>query len=185
MLLTSALVLGIMLGLMLRMRLVRTSLRRIKGEGLFFALLVAEALLPLGAARIGSSGRVIIPVWLLIMACLVGTALYNFRYPGMLLVALGIGLNGIAIVANGAMPVSLAAVSRLGGLRADANKRLAADMFHEVLTGSTRMRPLCDFIPVPGPEWMRGVVSVGDLMLLGGAIVLVACLVSSYSPVPK
>jgi len=111
---------------------------------------------------------------MILMACLVTISLVNFRYPGMPFVAAGIVSNMAAILANGSMPVSVKAIEQLGGLTTAVIRHLVLDPMHEPLTSSSSLKFLCDVIPVPGPSWSRGVVSVGDLVLLVGAALLVS-----------
>lgn len=88
----------------------------------------------------------------------------NRRQPGMPLVFVGLALNAIVIIANGAMPVAPEALAALGGDgTVDPGK-------HEALDTSTRLPVLADVIPVP---FLRSVVSLGDLALAAGVGMLV------------
>lgn len=90
----------------------------------------------------------------------------NRRVPGMWLIATGGTLNLLSIAANGGvMPVSPEAVAA-AGLPADdgfANSAVVAD---------PHLAWLGDVIPVPAPWGLGNVLSVGDLVLYGGALVL-------------
>jgi hypothetical protein len=103
-------------------------------------------------------------VWLLSMAALVGLALLNWRYAGMVLAALGITLNILAIAVNGAMPVSLDAIASI-----DATVKPEFDLLHKAIDEDTRLVGLTDVIAVSGPSWHRGIASLGDFFLILGA----------------
>lgn len=90
--------------------------------------------------------------------------LRNRRHRGMLLLGVGFLLNAAVIVANGAMPVDPDAIRRLG-----VSEPGPITGKHELLTAQTRLPWLADRIPVP---WLRMVLSVGDLVLGAGVLVL-------------
>lgn len=136
-------------------------------------LLVALAVQVLGLplARVLPAG----PTWaacLLLSAVLVGTFLtINATIAGTVLIAVGLLLNALAIVANGAMPVSAYAAARSG-----AGAQTVADRRHEPQTSTTRLAVLGDVIPVPLP--LRPEVdSVGDLLVAAGLAQLMFCAV--------
>lgn len=89
---------------------------------------------------------------------------------GLAAVAVGYGLNLVAIVPNGSMPVSMAAFRDVGGTHAafleapNVDKHIAAGTEAAWLW-------LGDVVPVPV---LGAVVSVGDISLLVG-VVLVLC----------
>lgn len=89
-------------------------------------------------------------------------ALINWRISGMTLIALGSGLNLLAIVTNQGMPVATEALVSAGA-------EMPHDALHVLLSGSTTFPVLGDIIPL---AVLRGVYSVGDLVIaLGGFIV--------------
>ena len=90
----------------------------------------------------------------------------NRRLPGLLLADVGIALNVVVIVANGAMPVS-ADAARLAGV---AGMPANAALKHEPMNGATALPWLADVIPEPG---LREVLSVGDVLLAAGIARLV------------
>lgn len=182
MLLVYALLLGAILGLAWKVGPFHPSLRVLRGGGIFCALLLMESLFPPLAKKSGIPADGVVVIRLGLTVCLAAMALRNLWYPGMLLMCCGAIANAMAIAANGSMPVSLSAVSRLGGSSVLARARLSADMFHEVLTKSTLLKPLCDLVPVSGPVWGRGVFSIGDFGLGVGAALLVAALFNTSSP---
>ena len=95
----------------------------------------------------------------------------NRKLAGMLVVALGAALNVLAIAVNrGVMPASAAAL-RISGVDPRAGFDNSAALAHAHLAF------LGDVIPVPGPWPIANVLSVGDLIIFLGALVVlhVAC----------
>ncbi|MFN2490265.1 MAG: DUF5317 domain-containing protein [Actinomycetota bacterium] len=88
----------------------------------------------------------------------------NRRLPGMLIADIGIALNLLVIVANGAMPVSPDA-ARSAGI-----ERSPEGLEHEVIGDGTLLPWLGDVIPLPH---LREVWSFGDLFLAVGIARLV------------
>jgi len=95
----------------------------------------------------------------------------NFRFPGALLIGLGLALNLSVILANGAMPVSLWAMKVSGS---HAATHLQNSVKHQAMGRGTRLGFLGDIIPVPP----LGIVSVGDVVLGAGVFVLVTRLMA-------
>jgi hypothetical protein len=109
-------------------------------------------------------------------AMIAGFLWLNRRLPGVRLIALGAGLNALAIIANlGVMPAS-ATAERLSGLRVAAGFDNSGPVAHAVLPW------LGDIIPWPGP--LPNVLSVGDLLIFAGTAVLLhrACRPTAASP---
>lgn len=100
----------------------------------------------------------------------------NWRVPGVLVLTLGLLLNGAAIVANGgAMPASLDAL-RLAGLATMPEEVATAVGSNSVLTGpGTPLWFLGDIWAIPAGLPFANVFSLGDLILgLGGAWFILA-----------
>ncbi|MDQ3659995.1 MAG: DUF5317 domain-containing protein [Actinomycetota bacterium] len=97
---------------------------------------------------------------------LVGFLVLNRGLPGVGLMAAGLLLNVVVIAANRAMPVS-AIASDLAGVRSTPTD---ASLEHELMNPSTLLPWLGDIIPLPR---LGEVLSVGDLLLVGGIAVLV------------
>jgi hypothetical protein len=90
----------------------------------------------------------------------------NRRVPGIWALALGGALNLAAIAANGGvMPASRAALAAAGVPRADGFEN-SATLAHPHLAW------LGDVIAVPAPWGLGNVLSVGDLVLYAGALIL-------------
>ena len=85
-------------------------------------------------------------------------------------VAIGYGLNVAAIVPNGDMPVSAAALRRAGGSERALHQAPNLDK-HVTSDDPGRWSWLGDVVPVPA---LRVVVSIGDLALLGGVLTVLS-----------
>ncbi len=114
--------------------------------------------LPVGVAYIGGFALIFAWLW------------NNWRVPGLQVAAVGIGLNGLAILLNaGQMPIWAPAFEAAGFTAA----ALVGDPFHFLLsTGTaaefvTRGGIFGDVLPIPIPV-IRDVVSIGDLLLAAG-----------------
>ena len=96
----------------------------------------------------------------------------NRRTTGLSLVALGLALNGIVILANGAMPVSSTAASFAGAELLTDQRHIdhGTHLRNEPLAADTRLGWMGDTIPFPG---LRIVTSPGDLIIAAGLIRLV------------
>jgi hypothetical protein len=98
----------------------------------------------------------------------------NRRLPGLRIVALGAMLNTLAIVANrGVMPAS-ATAERLSGLHLPPGFDNSAHLGHALLPF------LGDIIPWPGP--LPNVLSIGDLVIFTGTIVLLHRACGRHAP---
>jgi len=136
-------------------------------------LLAAAAVVQVGTASLAPDstvGRVLaMVVTVLLVALFLGG---NIGLPGIPLVAAGMLLNALVIVANGAMPVSTSAAAE-AGLGAEA-LRLDEDPLRERLDDRTRLALLGDRVPVPAPGWAQ-VISAGDVLVAAGlGLLLVA-----------
>lgn len=96
--------------------------------------------------------------------------LRNARVPGVPLAGLGLLLNALVVVTNGAMPVSEEAAMK-AGISAES-LHLDTDPRHEPMDGNTRLHVLGDLVPTPIPLH-REVDSVGDIALAAGLGLLV------------
>jgi len=138
------------------------------------ALLLLQATLPL-VRLTGVSARVAFWGWLATFPILVGVAWVNRRQPGMLVLAAGLALNALVIAVNGGMPVSEQAVAALGSTSVAQNVS-TGDFVHVAAITATRLTWLSDILPIPGPPWVKSVVSAGDCLLFVGVI---ACLAAA------
>ncbi|MCL4078809.1 DUF5317 domain-containing protein [Coriobacteriia bacterium Es71-Z0120] len=160
-----AVIVGIAVGLARGGSLARLEQVRLRGEAGLVFLLVLQMALPAVTTRLGVPAMLALGAWLLAMAGLVVLALVNTREPGMVLVALGVALNLMVIGLNAGMPVSERALNIVA--RSDTVE--VSDLVHRTMDDETLLPWLTDVIPVPGPRGLRGVVSIGDLLLVAGA----------------
>lgn len=169
MILFEAVAIGLLLSLVTGGSLRNIEQERLRGEWLLLVLLPLQILWPRIAVLLGVGHDLSVALWLAMMVGLVGVMLLNVWKRWMLgFAALGIALNVLVIGINGAMPVSLRAVSEMGVPRAEAVQSMESDYLHEPQDSATRLAVLGDVITVPGAAWQRGVVSVGDLLLALG-----------------
>jgi Family of unknown function (DUF5317) len=137
----------------------------LRSSWLLAAGLGAQVLFDLWSPEWMTPRRSLLVVVMSYLAILVFIAL-NRRAPGMLLADVGLALNLLVIVGNGAMPVSSAA-ARAAGLPPVPR---SAELKHERMTDETTLPWLGDGIPVPG---IGTVISVGDIVLAAGIARLV------------
>jgi hypothetical protein len=90
----------------------------------------------------------------------------NRRLAGVPIVAFGAGLNVLAITTNGGVMPASASALRISGIATRAGFDNSAHMAHAHLAF------LGDVIPVPGPWPIGNVLSVGDLIIFVGALIL-------------
>ena len=116
-------------------------------------------------ARIGELGP---PLYVLSTALVFVAVLRNVTIRGMPLIAAGAGCNLAAIVANGGyMPASptVAAEFGRGAQEVYSNSRIME---------SPALAPLTDVIPLP--QWLpfTNIVSIGDILIAVGIVVVIA-----------
>jgi len=154
---------------------------RIRGEAYLLGVFVLVFALPLVSTLVHPSRSLVVPVWVALMVVLLGLCLFNGRESrGFLVMAAGVALNLLVIALNGGMPVSEAAVLTVGGA-AGARAVVAGDLFHSVMTGATKLAFLSDVLPLPGFRGLRGVFSIGDVLMFVGILVVVASAPGSLS----
>jgi hypothetical protein len=90
----------------------------------------------------------------------------NRRLVGMPLLSLGVGLNTIAIAANGGVMPATRTALRIAGIDTSGGYSNSAAVAHP------KLQFLGDVIPVPGPWPIGNVLSVGDLLIFAGALLL-------------
>ena len=139
------------------------------GLGLQIGIEVAAARFP--EIQRGVTGPLVLAIS---YGCVGAFVVLNFRFPGALMIGLGLALNLSVILANGAMPVSRWA-ARVSG--SHGAPHLQNSVKHMNMGSDTRLRFLGDIIPVPA----IGVVSVGDVVLGAGVFVLVSYLMAPPS----
>ena len=90
----------------------------------------------------------------------------NRRLTGVPVVALGAALNVAAITANGGVMPASATALRISGIAERAGFDNSAALAHPHLAF------LGDIIPVPGPWPIGNVLSIGDLIIFVGALIV-------------
>jgi hypothetical protein len=144
---------------------------RLRGEAALLCLLVLQLLAPVLSLR-GSAAKIAFAVWASTFPLTVVVAWLNRNRPGMYLVAVGLLLNAVVIFANGGMPVSSVAVSMVK--QGPVARVPVGDFVHVAAHSRTILPWLSDVLPVPGPSWIRSVVSAGDCLLAAGIAVFLA-----------
>jgi Family of unknown function (DUF5317) len=108
---------------------------------------------------------------LLSFALVFAFAALNFSLPGMGLIAIGAICNLLVIAANDGMPVSLDALDKAGLGNPFAGPGALVKGAHHALEPGTHLRFLADVIPI---TVTANVVSVGDIVIWAGLLLLVA-----------
>jgi hypothetical protein len=98
---------------------------------------------------------------------LIGIFLFaNLRLPGLRVIAAGALANAIAIVTNGGIMPASATAARIAGLTERAGFNNSAELAHP------HLQWLGDIIPIPGPWPLQNVLSIGDVIIFAGMLVL-------------
>jgi hypothetical protein len=103
----------------------------------------------------------------------------NRRLKGVPLVALGAALNVLAIITNGGVMPANATALRISGIASRPGFDNSAVLAHPHLAC------LGDVIPVPGPWPIGNVLSVGDLIIFLGALIVLHAACGSRVPVGR
>jgi hypothetical protein len=122
--------------------------------------LVITTLAPTGSG--GLHKLVHLASYLLAAACIFA----NRRITGLPILALGAALNLAAITANGGVMPASARAMRLAGLPAAEHFANSAPLAHPHLLA------LGDVLPVPGPWPLGNVMSIGDLLITTGLLIV-------------
>lgn len=165
-------VIGITLRLMSGIGIRSLSGVSLRGENVLLIMLVAQAMAPL-LHLTGAAGRVAFYSWLATFPAMAVITWLNRRNPGMAVLGAGLVANAAVITANGGMPVLGAAMGLAKGTSA-VSRMPTGDFVHVLMLPSTRLPWLADVIGLPGPTWLRAVVSPGDLLLFVGIVAFVA-----------
>jgi hypothetical protein len=148
------------------------SLERI--ELILLACLIQAGLIFLGQKKVKfvldySSYMIIFSYILLLLA-----VWYNLKLKGMKIIAIGIMLNFIVIVANGGhMPVLLNSLYKVGLNDFAFALKDGIYVTHTLIAEKTLFAFLADIIPLPFPFPDPSVVSVGDFIMFYGVFSLV------------
>jgi hypothetical protein len=144
---------------------------KLRGGTWMIVAFLMTAVLPALAPKTDSGFALFRLLWLAIMLFLLVMCLVNsMQAPGFFLLSIGIAMNLLVVASNGGMPVNASAISAVADPARSA-ARLATDFFH--VSGVHAVFPvLADAIPVPGPSFVRSVVSPGDVAMLIGVVVV-------------
>ncbi len=137
---------------------------------------IIYAPLPRSEGLLGPRTLLLMASYLLVVVVVVA----NRRVPGLPLIAIGLGLNLLVMVANGGfMPVTMEAVEHAGlthlALGTEPGARLSATKDIILPAEATRLWVLSDIFVVPPPLPFRTVFSPGDVFLAAGVFVLFQC----------
>ena len=159
--------LGVALGLALGGRLDRLASLHLRAPWLFFAAIGLQLIaFPLALFPWRTDEAVASALWLVSYGLLVVAATLNLRIPGVPIVATGMALNLVAIVANGGtMPVRPSAMQEAG--------RVAVTQANSTALEYPRLPWLID--RWAAPDWIpfANVFSVGDIVIALGVVVIV------------
>jgi hypothetical protein len=145
------------------------SMRRLEALRLRRLWLLVAAVAAQLIAAVATTGTGYAAVLVASLLAAVGFLLANRELAGRVLLGLGLGLNALVIVANGAMPVELPAATA-AGVRTGP---LLHDPRHAVAGPRTRLPLLDDRIALPLPGQPQ-VVSAGDVLVAAGAGLMIA-----------
>jgi len=113
----------------------------------------------------GRAGDVVLIVSFVLLLAVAGA---NLRLPGFALILVGLSLNFLVIAVNRGMPVTREAIVASGQADTLPELRSLDSPKHHLRTAEDRLVFLADVIPIPSP--FRQAVSVGDLMVIAGAM---------------
>lgn len=166
MLLLDALVLSTVAALVTGGRLRRLGSVELRGEGMLLAVLVFQLVvvrLPLGG--VVPELVLVYGAWVMPGLILVSILALNHRSPGLRIALVGVALNIVVVALNAGMPVQAASMA---SVPASFASYLDSSWLHVPVDPATRFTILADILPVPGPAWHRGLVSLGDVLLVAG-----------------
>jgi hypothetical protein len=171
-----AVVLGVIVGLLLRGRIDGLSTIRFRWPWVAICGLLAQIVLFSGAvdAAIGGWGPAL---YVASTAAVLVAVLRNLRTPGLALVAVGAVSNLAAILANGGyMPADPGALALAGAVEASSYS-------NSVATESAALRPLTDIFAIPEPVPLANVFSVGDVLIgIGVSLTIVLAMQRATAP---
>ncbi len=136
--------------------------------GVILQLLPARLTLPVAARNVE---LVLVLSWLAGAGILLVVCWRNRWLAGFRLCALGLLANSLVIALNRGMPVSEQALDALNVDAASAG--ILEHNFYHVAREGTRLLFLGDVLPLAGPRVLESVLSLGDMLLLLGIVVVV------------
>jgi hypothetical protein len=167
-----ALPIGLLLGLLLGGRLAGLADLKFRWAALAIAGFMAQVILfsePV-SQRVGAFGP---PIYVASTTLVLLAVIANVRIRGMALVAIGAASNLAAIVANGGyMPASAAAAAAIG-------RDPIVNYSNSAIMPSPALEPLTDVIALPTWLPFTNIVSVGDLFIGVGIVVVIVAAMRS------
>ena len=140
----------------------------------FGGLIVAGLLLRFGTQwlvgrEVEIADQLRVPLFAAAFGLLVLSLWLNRSQPGLLLAAIGVGANAVAVMVNGGyMPVYLPAVQLVGLTSADLSPTFHILLPHDLGLEFLLMGgPLGDIVPIAVP-FLANVISIGDVLLAAG-----------------
>lgn len=140
----------------------------------FGGLIVAGLLLRFGTQwlvgrEVEIADELRVPLFAAAFGLLILSLWLNRSQPGLLLAAIGVGANAVAVMVNGGyMPVYLPAVQLVGLTTADLSPTFHILLPHDLGLEFLLMGgPLGDIIPIAVP-FLANVISIGDVLLAAG-----------------
>lgn len=118
------------------------------------------------------STGVLVLSWVVVSACLLVLCALNWRTVGVRLLALGIALNIVVVALNIGMPVGGPLAARLG-MAPSAESIANRGAFYQPVDSGTVAPLLGDVIPIPAPQPLRSLVSMGDVLMFLAVGVLI------------
>lgn len=106
----------------------------------------------------------------------------NFSFNGIKIFLIGTIMNLIVIVANlGSMPVDGTVLERFGYLKALERLSDGQIFAHSIINESTRLKFMSDIINITPPYPFPKSISIGDIIMAIGIVVMASALVKGYS----
>lgn len=171
--LIDALILAVIIGYLRGGRLRHLARLELRAETLILIALVIQWTTPMLARAFGLPPNFAFAVWLIAFMLLMVALLMNRDRPALLVAAAGVGSNLLVIALNGGMPVLPAAIRFLDPSKPLTSAAFAGDPLYHLAGPATRLPFLADAIPWPWPPFQRGVMSIGDVLLMAGVFWLV------------
>jgi hypothetical protein len=169
-----AIPIGIVAGYLAGGRLERLGELRLRWLALMLAGLVVQIAIfsDAGGQVVGDAGPVLYVGSTFVVFIAV---VRNARIPGVALIAVGAGLNLLAIAANGGwMPADPQALESVGGL--------PPGYTNSILVSDPALRPLTDLFALPSWLPLANVFSIGDVLIGVGVAATIAIAMRRPSP---
>lgn len=178
MLLVAGMTLGVLLGYATGGQIGRLAHLHLESERLLVVVLVTSVLSSLAGILSPGLSHIALPLRLGNALAIIIVCVVSIRAPGASAIAAGAFLNAGVIIANRGMPVSAVAAVHSGGEAPALIEALGrADGLHIAVDHSTRIPLLADIVVVPWPTFLRASISLGDALLVIGAMtVLIAAM---------